>query len=146
MDGKRDHIPDEEFQKWLANERAELNDVFDPLFKGLNYLFVAHGAGLFGAITLVKDGKGSPYNHGITIFFYFFPIGLITAIISYIYFTSARLGLFIRASERYEKTHPNLLMKSNPSTTAYIGLVFCAISAILLISALILISIKARSL
>jgi hypothetical protein len=121
MNEKRTDIPDEQFQKWLAYERADINDFFDPLFKGLNYLFVAHGAGLFGAITLIKDGKEAPYLQGIAIFFHLFSFGLIFAMISFMLLIGARLGLFVRAAGKYEKSTPHVMMKTKPATTAFIG-------------------------
>lgn len=140
MNEKRTDIPDEQFQKWNAYERAEINDVFDPLFKGLNYLFVAHGAGLFGAITLIKDGKGAPFLQGIALFFHLFSFGLIFAILSFVFLVIGRLKFFI------QKPVLNVLFSFKSRSIVYIGTVCSLISTITLILVLFLVSVKVASL
>jgi hypothetical protein len=57
---------------------------YESLFKGANYLFVAHGAGFLGCLALLKDYASTPQYKGIGFFVIVFGIGLIAGLLYYI--------------------------------------------------------------
>jgi hypothetical protein len=68
-----------------------MKDHYDQNLKAANYLFVAHGAGLIGCLSILKDYKTTPELRGIGIFVLLFGIGFIGAILNYIGLHFARI-------------------------------------------------------
>jgi hypothetical protein len=60
------------------------NDNYESQFKGANYLFVAHGAGLLGCLALLRDYASTPQYKGVGFFIVAFGVGLIAALFYYI--------------------------------------------------------------
>ena len=54
--------------------------LWEVRFKGMNYLLIAHGAGLVACLTLLKDYDTTPTLKGVGVFVWLFGLGLITAI------------------------------------------------------------------
>jgi hypothetical protein len=64
---------------------------YEQNLKAANYLFVAHGAGLIGCLSALKDYKTTPELHGIGLFIVFFGVGFLGAIVNYIGLFFARI-------------------------------------------------------
>lgn len=60
-----------------------MKDHYAHLFSRVHYLFVAHGAGFVGGLTILKDYTSTPQYRGIGIPIAIFGIGLISAVASY---------------------------------------------------------------
>jgi hypothetical protein len=61
---------------WL---RTSIKEQMDLILKGVAYLMTAHGAGLVGCLTLLKDYNSIPQLKGIGFFITCFAYGLIFA-------------------------------------------------------------------
>src|ERR1700676_4698446 len=71
---------------------AELmKDHYDNHLKSANYLFAAHGAGLVGCLSILKDYASTPQLKGIGMFIVLFGVGLVGAILNYIALSFARI-------------------------------------------------------
>lgn len=68
--------PHSEVVKYL---RDDMRDFYDHELKNANYLLVAHGAGLIGCLTTLKDYNPAGQLKGIGVFIALFAIGLIFA-------------------------------------------------------------------
>src|SRR6516165_626831 len=60
--------------------------------KGLNFLLVAHAAGLIACLTVLKDYNTTPQLKGIGAFVWLFGIGLISTIVAISNLSSYRMG------------------------------------------------------
>jgi hypothetical protein len=68
-----------------------MKDHYDHLFSRVHYLFLAHSAGLVGALTVLKDYVSTPQYRGVGIPAGLFGVGLIAAIVSYIALSFAQM-------------------------------------------------------
>lgn len=59
--------------------RDDMRDFYDHELKNANYLLVAHGAGLIGCLSTLKDYSATGQLKGIGVFIALFAIGLILA-------------------------------------------------------------------
>ncbi|MGY4174736.1 hypothetical protein ACVIHH_000027 [Bradyrhizobium sp. USDA 4518] len=66
------------------NILKSMNEHYDQLYKRVHYLFVGHGAGLVGCLTILKDYGSTPQYRGVGLPIVLFGIGLIAAIVNYI--------------------------------------------------------------
>jgi uncharacterized membrane protein YqjE len=64
----------------MADTRDEEDELWEVRSKGLNYLLIAHGAGLVACLTLVKDIDNAPKLKGLGPVIALFGLGLISAI------------------------------------------------------------------
>ena len=82
-------------QSALTKLQSEFRDFWDVQVKGVNYLMIAHAAGLVTCVTLLKDYKDSSTQlKGIGIFVSLFGCGLILAITAFVQLLTQRLLLF----------------------------------------------------
>jgi hypothetical protein len=68
-----------------------MKDHYDHLFSRIHYLFVAHGAGLVGCLTVLKDYASTPQYRGLGIPVALFGVGLICTMLSYISLSIAQM-------------------------------------------------------
>jgi hypothetical protein len=61
-----------------------MKDHYDGLFARVHYLFIAHGAGLVGCLTVLKDYATTPQYRGVGIPTTLFGLGLISTIVTYV--------------------------------------------------------------
>jgi hypothetical protein len=61
-----------------------MKDNYDTHLKTANYLFVAHGAGLIGCLSVLKDYNTVPQLKGIGIFIFLFGAGFLGGMLNYI--------------------------------------------------------------
>lgn len=61
-----------------------MKDHYDHLYSRVHYLFVAHGAGLVGGLTFLKDYASAAQYKGAGVPIALFGVGLIAAIAAYI--------------------------------------------------------------
>lgn len=69
-----------------------MKDHYDHLFSRLHYLFVAHGAGFVGGLTILKDYTSTPQYRGVGLPIALFGIGLLAAILAYITLSLAQMN------------------------------------------------------
>jgi hypothetical protein len=67
-----------------------MKDGYDNHLKTANYLFVAHGAGLVGCLSVLKDYSPNSPLKGIGIFIFFFGVGFLGGMLNYISLVFAR--------------------------------------------------------
>ena len=79
----------------MADKRLDvlksMKDHYDHLYVRIHYLFVAHGAGLVGGLTLLKDYAATPQYKGVGLPIALFSVGLIAAITAYITLSWAQM-------------------------------------------------------
>jgi hypothetical protein len=68
----------------MSDETEFVKDIFDLEFKAVGYLIAAHGAGLVGSLSLLKDYDNTPLLKGIGFFIACFGIGLLFAVLAFI--------------------------------------------------------------
>jgi hypothetical protein len=81
-----------------------MKDHYDHLHSHVRYLFLAHGAGLMGGLTILKVYVSTPQYKGVGIPIALFGIGLIAAIAAYITLSLARINAQNSVLDR--KQHP----------------------------------------
>jgi hypothetical protein len=64
----------------MADMRDEEDRLWEVRSKGINYLLIAHGAGLVACLTLVKDIDNAPKLKGLGPVIALFGVGLMSAI------------------------------------------------------------------
>lgn len=60
-----------------------VKDQFETWSKGANLLLVAHGAGLIGCVSILKDYNTTPTLRGVGMLVFIFGTGLMMAIVGY---------------------------------------------------------------
>jgi hypothetical protein len=75
-------------------------DIWDVLLKGVNYLLIAHAAGLVTCLTLLKDYKDNPQLKGLGGFIGLFGFGLIFAITALVGLITAKFRMGIKFDQK----------------------------------------------
>jgi tellurite resistance protein TehA-like permease len=65
-------------------------DLWEVRSRALNYLLVAHAAGLIACLTVLKDYNTTPQLNGVGWFIWLFGLGLISAVIAVLFLTRSR--------------------------------------------------------
>jgi hypothetical protein len=118
--------PNAEAVKYL---RDDMRDFFDSDLKYVNSLLVAHGAGLIGCLSVLKDYNPTGHYAGIGIFISLFVVGFILACMGLI-------GIHINRSEMLTwVTHggERPKIKSGVSTITLLLSVLCLFASLALI-------------
>lgn len=68
-----------------------MKDHYDHLYSRVHYLFMAHGAGFVGGLTILKEYVSTPQYKGVGIPIALFGLGLIAAIAAYITLSLAQM-------------------------------------------------------
>jgi hypothetical protein len=95
-----------------------MKDHYENHGKSANYLLAAHGAGLVGCLSLLKDYANTPQLKGVGAFIVLFGVGLLGSIAAYVSIAISRaiaLNLVVYGSETDEANRPiaNFLLKLN---------------------------------
>jgi hypothetical protein len=72
--------------------------------KGLNYLLIAHAAGLVACLTLLKDYDTTPRLKGVGVFVWLFGLGLMSTIATLTFLFSRRQAQIVGRTEGRLKT------------------------------------------
>lgn len=108
-----------------------MKDHYDHLYRRVHYLFLAHGAGFVGGLTILKEYASAPRYEGVGIPIALFGVGLIAAIAAYITLALAQMNAKNSVLDR--KQHP-------PSMTAfYMHYGSLVVSVVALLAAIIII-------
>jgi hypothetical protein len=145
---------DSEIRDLPTKLQSDLRDFWDVQAKVVNYLMIAHAAGLVTCVTLLKDYKDNPQLKGIGLFVVLFGIGLVAAIIAF--------GLLLRQSWGRTFVDWLLLFSSGESSDVQVkqvkkavgnifrnirlAAVFWGISAVILLAAIVVATWKFGSL
>jgi hypothetical protein len=79
-------------------------DGYDTHLKTANYLFVAHGAGFVGCLSVLKDHANVPQLKGVGLYIILFGIGFLAGILNYVALIFAR-AVAVNAAIRDEDPH-----------------------------------------
>jgi hypothetical protein len=82
--------PHSESVKYL---RDDMRDFYDHELKNANYLLVAHGAGLIGCLSVLKDYSATGQLKGIGVFIALFATGLLLAAMATAALSIGRTGM-----------------------------------------------------
>jgi hypothetical protein len=120
----------------MEDQRLEvlksMKDHYDHLYTRVHYLFVAHGAGFAGGLSILKDYMSTPQYKGVGVPIALFGIGLIAAIAAYITLSLAQMNAKNSVLDR--KQHP----PSMPGFYIHYGALAVSIVALLLAIAIII--------
>jgi hypothetical protein len=97
-------------------------DNYDLHFKGANYLFVAHGAGLVGCLAMVKDYATTPSYKGVGVFIIVFGCGFLTGILYYASLAFTRATVMNSLMDRKEPDAGTIKFLTN---THFVTLLLC---------------------
>jgi len=81
-----------------------MKDHYEQNLRAANYLFAAHGAGLVGCLSILKDYNPEGHLHGLGTFITLFGLGFLGAILNYIGLFFARI-LAVNAIFAGEEVH-----------------------------------------
>ena len=115
-------------------------DNYESHFKGANYLFVAHGAGLVGCLALLKDYAATPQYKGVGVFIVVFGFGLLA---SAFYYISLAFSRATALNEVMDAVRPNDTWRS---FLALINSISLVISLLILFGAVIALMVRFASL
>jgi hypothetical protein len=71
-----------------------LKDSQELNFKSANYLFVAHGAGVIGCLSVIKDYASASQLHGIGSLIVIFSVGFLAGVLNYVSLVLSRAVVF----------------------------------------------------
>lgn len=97
-----------------------MKDGYDNHLKTANYLFVAHGAGLVGCLSVLKDYVTVPALKGVGFFVVLFGIGFLAAMLNYISLIFARAVVL---NSLLDETSPNQPTVSFLTVLHFVGLI-----------------------
>jgi hypothetical protein len=92
--------PHSEAIKYL---RDDMRDFYDHELKNANYLLVAHGAGLIGCLSTLKDYEVAAQLKGIGVFIAMFAVGLLLAAMGTMALSIGRSGMLTWVAHGGEK-------------------------------------------
>jgi hypothetical protein len=111
-----------------------MKDGYDTHLKTANYLFVAHGAGLIGCLSVLKDYSTVVQLKGIGLFIFLFGAGFLGGMLNYISLIFARavvLNSLIDGTEPNKPTAQFLTVLHFVGLIASIGTLVVAIFTII---------------
>jgi ascorbate-specific PTS system EIIC-type component UlaA len=97
-----------------------MKDGYDNHLKTANYLFVAHGAGLIGCLSVLKDYNSVPQLKGIGLFIFLFGAGFLAGMLNYLSLIFARAVVM---NSLLDGTEPNRPTAQFLTTPHFIGLI-----------------------
>lgn len=109
--------------------RDDMRDFFDHELKNSNYLLVAHGAGLIGCLSTLKDYAVTEQLKGIGVFISLFAIGFILAAMGTVALSINRIAMLTWVTHGGER--PKLGFWS--ATLPLLLSIMCLFGAVLLI-------------
>ncbi|MGY4364077.1 hypothetical protein ACVW1A_000142 [Bradyrhizobium sp. LB1.3] len=79
-----DRMPDLAPMERFNAEKEYAKETFETEFKSVGYLLAAHGTGLVGSLSVLKDYNGNSQLKGVGVFITLFAVGFMMAIISFV--------------------------------------------------------------
>lgn len=121
-------------------DKDATKDHYERTVKSANYLLVAHGAGLVGCLSALKDYANVPQLKGLGIFIVLFGVGLLGAIANYAIATFFIMFADARTELKSAAEYRGLI------TVNQLGIVGLILSVATLVAAVIAIIVRFRSL
>src|SRR5258708_2405935 len=110
-----------------------MKDGYDNHLKTANYLFVAHGAGLIGCLSVLKDYSPNSPLKGVGVFIFLFGVGFLGGMLNYISLVFARAVVM---NSLLDGTDPNRPTAKFLTTVHLVGL---TVAILTLVGALLII-------
>lgn len=110
-----------------------MKDHYDNHFRSVNYLLVAHGAGLVGCLSVLRDYAATPQLKGVGLLILLFAVGLLGSILHYVGLFFVRAVVMNAIMDEAEPNEPTRIFLAVVHLSGLVVALLALIAAIVVI-------------